>query len=167
MGSASMVARKKTKRVGEFAYFFLSHPTLRQQYFFPKMNEIMYSKTLFFSAFFEPEQSQKLPRKKRRIDFVNPEIGQKKRERKEEEKGRTWLRDTTTALLRAQKKNKKNECERRRRRRRRRKRVRFGRRHRVRGRRLRRERAGRRRDERGELRQRREGGRGALLRNAV
>ena len=103
MGSASMVARKKTKRVGEFAYFFLSHPTLRQQYFFPKMNEIMYSKTLFFSAFFEPEQSQKLPRK-RRIDFVNPEIGQKKRERKEEEKGRTWLRDTTTALLRAQKK---------------------------------------------------------------
>jgi len=80
MGSASMVARKKTKRVGEFAYFFLSHPTLRQQYFFPKMNEIMYSKTLFFSAFFEPEQSQKLPRKKRRIDFVNPEIGQKKKE---------------------------------------------------------------------------------------
>ena len=79
MGSASMVARKKTKRVGEFAYFFLSHPTLRQQYFFPKMNEIMYSKTLFFSAFFEPEQSQKLPRK-RRIDFVNPEIGQKKKE---------------------------------------------------------------------------------------
>ena len=44
------------------------------------MNEIMYSKTLFFSAFFEPEQSQKLPRKKRRIDFVNPEIGQKKKE---------------------------------------------------------------------------------------
>ena len=102
MGSASMVARKKTKRVGEFAYFFLSHPTLRQQYFFPKMNEIMYSKTLFFSAFFEPEQSQKLPRK-RRIDFVNPEIGQKKeneRRRKKDGLGR----DTTTALLRAQNK---------------------------------------------------------------